>query len=154
MIGLTAVDSFLHRTSIKERHLDWGWDSQWETNNNLITWARFVRPATSAPTPQVCSSGHTRSGNCCNSRPIAVVALKSWLRSWQALPAPVPGPDRLSSNKRAYSWGPNLPGAHGLAGSANTARLSDQLRHRVRGGFHARNFPACCHSQGEMALFL
>ncbi len=30
---------------------------------------------------------------------------------------------------------------HGLAGSANTAWLSDQLRHPTCGGFHARNSP-------------
>jgi hypothetical protein len=43
---------------------------------------------------------------------------------------------------------------HGLAGLANTTRLSDQLRHRARGGFLAWNSPAYCQSRGEMASFI
>jgi hypothetical protein len=35
---------------------------------------------------------------------------------------------------------------HGLAGSANTAWLPHQLRHRACGGFLAQNSPARCQS--------
>jgi hypothetical protein len=39
------------------------------------------------------------------------------------------------TGKARFGW------HHGLAGSANIARLPHQLRHRARGGFLARNFP-------------
>jgi hypothetical protein len=42
-----------------------------------------------------------------------------------------------------------VPLGHGLAGSANTARLSDELRHRARGGFLAQNSPVRCQSRGS-----
>jgi hypothetical protein len=47
----------------------------------------------------------------------------------------------VSSHKACCHTGINHSLRHGLAGSANTAQQSDELRHRSCGGFPARNSP-------------